>query len=568
MSSRTIAWLFTITIILFLLTNLFMFDNISKKTFFERVSSEMTITSKLLDSEIQKFSKSIEISDSLLAHSLRNTAIAISNNIPESYEDVSNDQLSDLAEHLDINMISLIAPRGNDFIVVRSSEPSRVGMRPPSSDTYNSAFRQLLNLEHLEGSKLKNYWSDQPIAGALNSHALYKNGFYYDGRTNYIINPYVDNGYSYLIEQGMDLNAYIETMLREEEGVLLDIAVFWDIPAGSSRNNQEKSGEWSPPKIELLFGTNVFEDPRDLKYIQKAVEGKENTSYRSEIRNHKIVKTFYHCQDTNGYTYIISITGNLDHTNHVLKDYILKYATLSLILTIIGVFIRECFKRNAKFQKEPVVASLEHHESTADPLWIEVRGQRHDFHNHLDTLHGLLELEYFDDAKAYINEIVEETATINEIIDIGVPEISALILSKYSKAMAENITFKFELTNLTGSKPNLTGSRKVDVVKILGNLLDNAFDEVLKMNPDRRLVVLNGEIRNCEFRFSVRNKVKQQMSVDLIEQMFLPRESTKNSTGIGLNIVRERVKRNKGSLHYELPEDGYIQFNVWLPIGE
>ncbi|AYB48172.1 hypothetical protein D5F53_33200 (plasmid) [Paenibacillus lautus] len=47
MSSRTIAWLFTITIILFLLTNLFMFDNISKKTFFERVSSEMTITSKL-----------------------------------------------------------------------------------------------------------------------------------------------------------------------------------------------------------------------------------------------------------------------------------------------------------------------------------------------------------------------------------------------------------------------------------------------------------------------------------------------------------------------------------------
>lgn len=154
MSSRTIAWLFTITIILFLLTNLFMFDNISKKTFFERVSSEMTITSKLLDSEIQKFSKSIEISDTLLSYSLRNTAIAISNKIPESYEDVSNDQLSDLAEHLDINVISLIAPRGNDFIVVRSSEPSRVGMRPPSSDTYNKAFRQLLNLEPLEGSQL------------------------------------------------------------------------------------------------------------------------------------------------------------------------------------------------------------------------------------------------------------------------------------------------------------------------------------------------------------------------------------------------------------------------------
>jgi hypothetical protein len=540
-----------------------MFDNISKKTFFERVSSEMTITSKLLDSEIQKFSKSIEISDTLLSYSLRNTAIAISNKIPESYEDVSNDQLSDLAEHLDINVISLIAPRGNDFIVVRSSEPSRVGMRPPSSDTYNKAFRQLLNLEPLEGSQLQNFWSDQPIVGALNSHPFYKNGFYYDGRTNYIINPYVDNGYYYLIEQEMDLNKYLETMLREEEGVLLDIAVFWDNPAGSSRNDHEKSGEWSPKRVELLFGTNVFEDPRDLKYIQKAIEARENTSYRAEIKNHKIVKTFYHCQDTNGYTYIISITGNMDHTN-----YILKYASISLILTIIGVFVWSLFKLIAKFQKEPVVATLEHHESTTDPLWIEVRGQRHDFHNHLDTLHGLIELEYFDDAKAYINEIVEETATINEIIDIGVPEISALILSKYSKAMAENINFQFELTNLTGSKPNLTGSRKVDVVKILGNLLDNAFDEVLKMNLDRRLVVLTGEIRNCEFRFSVRNKVKQQMSLDLIEQMFLPRESTKNSTGIGLNIVLERVKRNKGSLQYELPEDGCIQFNIWLPIGE
>lgn len=571
MSTRRFAFFFVITIIIYLLTNLFVFDNISKKAFLKRMSSEMTITSKQLDSEIQKFSKGIKISESLISHSLRNTAIAISNNIPASYKDVSNDHLSELAEHLEINVISLIAPKGNDFIVVRSSDPSRIGMRPPGSDTYNTAFRQLLNLEPvtLEGIHAENYWSDQPITRPLNFHAFHKNGYYYDGRTDYIINPYVDNSYFYLVEQEMDLSKYLEILLRGKERVLFDIAIFWDEPAVGNRNHQAKSGDWSSENIGLLFGTNVFEDPRDLKHIQKAIETRENTSYSAEIKNHKIVKTFYPCQDTNGYTYIIGITGNMDPTNPVFKEYILKDVTLSSILTIIVlILVWALLKLFAKFQNEPVATSLVHQESTTDPLWIEVRGQRHDFHNHLDTLHGLLELEYFDDAKAYINEIVEETATINEILDIGSPEISALILSKYSKATAENINFKFDINNLADSKPNLTGPRKIDIVKILGNLLDNAFDEVLKMDTDRRLVVLNGEIRNCEIRFSVRNRVNQQMSLDLIEQMFLPRESTKNSTGIGLSIVRERVMRNKGSLHYELSEDGFIQFNVWLPIEE
>lgn len=200
-------------------------------------------------------------------------------------------------------------------------------------------------------------------------------------------------------------------------------------------------------------------------------------------------------------------------------------------------------------------------------LFVEVKGLRHDFNNHLDTLHGLIELERFDEAKRYINDLAEETVQIHEILDIGHPGIAALIQSKLTQSVACRIDLIWDFHNLASGMQKGKGVKTVDIVKILGNLLDNAFDEVMKLTESERKVYIKGEVLGNELRFIVKNKLHRKLFPDAVDQMLRPKHSSKNSTGIGLSIVKERVARYKGGIRAEFPEDGYIQFNVWLPIN-
>ncbi|WDH85253.1 sensor histidine kinase [Paenibacillus urinalis] len=556
MPERKFAFLSAITIFIFLLTNLFIFYNISKKTFLNHMSSDTMVISEYISSDIDKFSSTIKISDALLSDSLRNAAIAIRNSLPIKYKDVTNDQLKDLASRLEVSVISLIALVKGDYTVVLSSDASRIGKKLSDCDTCDTAMSDP-------------YWSVKPPVQSINSETHHKHGYYYEGEADYIINPYVDNGYYFLVNQEMDVDTYVNNILQDHKGELLDItALFWiDVIEPSVNRELTMTSPLrgtNPTEEDIFLGSNSFASSRDIDHMQRAALTGDYTTYEDVINGQRVIKTFYPGV-VDGYTFIISITGNMEISNPVLNSLISKYGILLTKVTIISLLFGWAVLKLSKYPGRSVTNEHEKAEGNIDHLWVEVKGQRHDLNNHLDTLHGLIELGFYNEAKEYINEIVEETSTINEIIDIGQPEIAVLILSKMSQATAKNIDFQFEILNKTESKLVLLGSRKMDVVKILGNLLDNAFEEVMKLSPDQRLVVLNGEIRNDVFRFFIKNKLSQHLSPAMIKQMFLPRKTTKNSTGIGLSIVNERVKRNEGSIICQLTEEGFIQFNVLLP---
>lgn len=522
------------------------------------MSSDTMVISEHISSDIDNFSGAIKISDALLSDSLRNAAIAIRNSLPIKYKDVTNDQLKDLASRLEVSVISLIAPVKGEYSVVRSSDASRIGKKTRNCDTCDTAMSEP-------------YWSAKPTVQSINSETHHKHGYYYDGEANYIINPYVDNGYYFLVNQELDVDTYVNNILQDHKGELLDITAFWiDVIEPSvtkELTNTAPLRGFNPTEEDIFLGSNSFASPRDIDHIQRTALTGDYTTYVDVINGQRVIKTFYPGV-IDGYTFIISITGNMETSNPVLNSLISKYGILITKVTIISLLFGWAVLRLSKYPGSFVTIEHEKPEGNIDHLWVEVKGQRHDLNNHLDTLHGLLELGFYTEAKEYINDLVEETSTINEIIDIGQPEIAVLILAKMSQATAKDIDFQFEILNKTKSKLVLSGNRKMDLVKILGNLLDNAFDEVMKLSPDQRLVVLNGEIRNDVFQFLVKNKLSQQISPAMIEQMFLPRKTTKNSTGIGLSIVNERVKRNEGSIICQLPEEGFIQFDVLLPMEQ
>ena len=63
-----------------------------------------------------------------------------------------------------------------------------------------------------------------------------------------------------------------------------------------------------------------------------------------------------------------------------------------------------------------------------------IRSQRHDYNFHVQTLHGLLVRKDYDACERYLNELLEDSIEMNQILPLQDAAISALILSFKSKA--------------------------------------------------------------------------------------------------------------------------------------
>ena len=115
-------------------------------------------------------------------------------------------------------------------------------------------------------------------------------------------------------------------------------------------------------------------------------------------------------------------------------------------------------------------------------LFHSIRAQRHDFMNHVQTIHSLAELNKMDELKAYTSELTGEIRQMNDIINIGNPAIAALIRAKISQA--ELLKVRFE-TNINDMNKMELGVKSLDMTRIFGNLIDNAYDEVMNYPEER-----------------------------------------------------------------------------------
>ena len=78
-----------------------------------------------------------------------------------------------------------------------------------------------------------------------------------------------------------------------------------------------------------------------------------------------------------------------------------------------------------------------------EQLFTALRTQRHEMMTHVQALYGLIVEGHYEEAVQYIQEIAKETVTLNEIIIVSRPELSALIRAK--SGIASNRGIKFEV---------------------------------------------------------------------------------------------------------------------------
>jgi two-component system, LytTR family, sensor histidine kinase AgrC len=216
-----------------------------------------------------------------------------------------------------------------------------------------------------------------------------------------------------------------------------------------------------------------------------------------------------------------------------------------LFLLVSFIFIQRWYQRELK--KE--VGETEYtYQSEFDSLLSSVRSLRHDYSNHIQVLHGLLKIESYDQALAYLTALSKEVHSIESIkLDTVNPGLGVLLETKRLLAQNYGIEARFSV-----SKDSFNLIKTTDLIKILSNLIDNAIEASLELPEEERKLSVTCTAGEGDYIFTVTNTGPRINSWDkekIFESGFSTKKPEKGRTrGQGLFIVKEITSRYGGQV--------------------
>ena len=210
-----------------------------------------------------------------------------------------------------------------------------------------------------------------------------------------------------------------------------------------------------------------------------------------------------------------------------------------------------------------------------------LQAQAHEHANRLHTLVSLIELNRHVDALEFATRDLEQSQQLADDVvgAVGEPALAALLAAKAAQARERGISLAVDLDQARFEGPLAVDAG--ELVTIVGNLVDNAFDAVQgtpRPSVDVLVALVAGGERGT-LRIQVQDNGPGIPPADA-EQVFdqgfstkdprvlLPSGTGATGRGIGLPLVRQAVLRLNGSL--QLDPGGAAghgaRFTVLLPL--
>lgn len=192
-----------------------------------------------------------------------------------------------------------------------------------------------------------------------------------------------------------------------------------------------------------------------------------------------------------------------------------------------------------------------------------MRANNHDFTNKLHVIMGLIQMEMYDEAVSYIENIsMVQRETVSKIMSVvDEPSIAALLIGKSARASELNIKFILNEESRY-SKNDLPLPAELGVT-VIGNLIDNAFDAMnirdIKKQKELRLGIYS---KKDKLLITVED-TGVGISKKNLDRIFENGFSTKGEgRGCGLYRVKELLDAAGGTITAESQENVGTSFTV------
>ena len=168
----------------------------------------------------------------------------------------------------------------------------------------------------------------------------------------------------------------------------------------------------------------------------------------------------------------------------------------------------------------------------------------HDFHNHMDILHRYLSMGSTIEAINYLEDLRSPVQVIAQTVWVGDEAVDYLINNKIAFAASQQVRIN---TNI--EFPRHTNIRSVDLVAILGNLLDNSIEAAGGAEGSLRFINLTIRRINDMLIIKVENGCSAQPA--MANGILQTSKTDKALHGWGLKSVRTAAEHYDGTIETE-----------------
>lgn len=188
-------------------------------------------------------------------------------------------------------------------------------------------------------------------------------------------------------------------------------------------------------------------------------------------------------------------------------------------------------------------------------MYLDMRGWRHDYHNHIQSIKAYLALGQLPQAKSYLEELDADLSHVEQYIRSGHLMVDAILNSKLSLAEKTQIR-----VDCTAQLPEQLVLSDVDLCVLLGNLLDNAIEACQQIDPKARFLRIYMTVHKKQLYISVQNAAKEILNFN--ERHYIT--SKRGHHGLGMMRVKLLVDKYEGYLNLQ-NEPGIFAAEVTLP---
>ena len=255
---------------------------------------------------------------------------------------------------------------------------------------------------------------------------------------------------------------------------------------------------------------------------------------------------------------VIIIYSSFIYLAYSFKENIYGYIILILAICTFIAFesmlsgYNITFKRKTtEFQQDLLMNQYEEIKA----VYLNMRGFRHDYHNHIQVIKAHLYMNRLEMVDKYLLELEGELERIDSRIRSGNLMIDAILNSKIAVAEKYNInvTCKAEV-------PEKLPITDIDLCVVLGNILDNAIESCQKLKENSFIRIYIAVIKK-QMYISIQNSAKEDL--DFNERNYITNK--RGNHGLGMKRVKILVDKYDGYLNLQ-NEPGIFASEVTLPI--
>ncbi|HIV10983.1 MAG TPA: sensor histidine kinase [Candidatus Faeciplasma avium] len=217
-----------------------------------------------------------------------------------------------------------------------------------------------------------------------------------------------------------------------------------------------------------------------------------------------------------------------------------------------GLLSRKIEKRIDLYQKE----LIETHYREVNNMYRQIRGWRHDYRNHIQTMKAYAASGDLESIKRYLDLLDEDLTTVDTVLKTGNQMTDAILNSKISLARSKGIEVVAD-----AHIPVKLKSSEIDLCCIIGNLFDNAIDASLALEEGKRVIRVYMDMKGTQLYISFTNLTAEKK---LKKEGKIYKSTKGEGHGFGLIRIDAIVERLDGYISRN-SEDGAFTTEILLP---